>query len=279
MREVTRVLLDAAATKSLVVALNDVSGVIDDVKAVVGLVVAAEAMRGAEHRPDPKAAGVLADLGGGVAQAVPVEPVESLEVNTGVAGQRALGEVRDARIALRSHCHLSLNVTKVDVDVGADRELTRSNFEYNHRAIMIRRRARFEPPRIGNRDRTSAPLDLNPKSRIAWFLSKFLALPVSSLLVGRPGLDPDARIERGMHVVGFVRCCRIGLWEEMWDFSANGAIENRLGSRSKLQRILERLVTLCAFVNVKCEPPRVYFPKFPKRFRFKSYSAYGLLSE
>jgi hypothetical protein len=79
--------------------------------------------------------------------------------------------------------------------------------------------------------------------------------------------------------VGFVRWCRIGLWEEMWDFSANGAIENRLGSRSKLQRILERLVTLCAFVNVKCEPPRVYFPKFPKRFRFKSYSAYGLLSE
>jgi hypothetical protein len=42
---------------------------------------------------------------------------------------------------------------------------------------------------------------------------------------------------------------------------------------------LKRSATSCEFANLECESPGVCSPKFPTRFRFKSYEALGLLSK
>ena len=91
---------------------------------------------------------------------------------------------------------------------------------------------------------------------------------------GRPGLDPGTLgLKEGCiwsdwsGGVGLVCGMECGICERTVQL---GIALAHVRSRNET---LKRSATSCAFANLECEPPRVCSPKFPTRFRFKSYKA------
>ena len=69
--------------------------------------------------------------------------------------------------------------------------------------------------------------------------------------------------------VGLVCGMKCGIFERTVQLSITLA---HVRSRNET---LKSSATSCAFANLGCETPRVCSPKFPTRFRFKSYKAHG----
>ena len=134
--EVAGAPLGVARAEALVVAVDDLTGVIDDVEAVVGLVAVAQSVGRSHHQPHTEFAGYLENLIGRVSKTVPVEPDEGVEIGTGVTGQRPLGEVCDIRAPLLRRARLAAHVAEVGLNVGTHRELARRHRDYCH-AVML----------------------------------------------------------------------------------------------------------------------------------------------
>lgn len=95
VRQVVVILAGATDGKQLVVTVNDRAVVINDVHAVVRLLLAAEPVRGADHHPDSELARELLDLERALDECRPVEAFEALKFHAGIPGEAALREVNE----------------------------------------------------------------------------------------------------------------------------------------------------------------------------------------
>lgn len=82
--QVTGRALSVTGAEPLVVPLDQATGVVDHVQAVVRSVRCAEPVGRADDEPEAQAARKVGHLGGGVSQVVPVEVLEAVEIGARV---------------------------------------------------------------------------------------------------------------------------------------------------------------------------------------------------
>src|SRR5262249_26666107 len=143
----------------LVVPVHEPARAVDDVQAVVRLVVSAQAVGRADDDPDPGLAGAAEHPVGGPAQAVPVEAGEGPEVRPPVARQRPPREMRDVGAPALRRAHLLPDVAEVRLDPGAHRELARRDPHHAHSLRMapwpvmqLTEPPRLQPPTVAVRE-------------------------------------------------------------------------------------------------------------------------------
>jgi hypothetical protein len=95
MSEISGLSSRVAATKAFIVAINDLSKIVDDIDGVVGLPAIRERMTGSDNDPEPKLPGQRHHVFCAFLQPRPIEPVKGINIDPGISRKRPLTEMRE----------------------------------------------------------------------------------------------------------------------------------------------------------------------------------------
>lgn len=113
MSEISGLSSRVAATKAFVVAINDLSNIVDDIDGVVGLPAIRERMTGSDNDPEPKLPGQRHHVFCALLQPRPIEPVKGINIDPDISRKRPLTEMREMHPALLRAAHLPHNASGI----------------------------------------------------------------------------------------------------------------------------------------------------------------------
>jgi hypothetical protein len=112
-----------ARTKPLVVAIDKLPPVVDDVEAVMRLVLASQSVRRPKDDPNSHLAGKLERLPCALLKQIPVQVVKRFDIGIGIPGESALRKMNNIRAMPLGPANLPRHVLIIGADIGANQKL------------------------------------------------------------------------------------------------------------------------------------------------------------